>query len=235
MMSRWQRWVSGIRLVRTSARLLVGRHFWLATLPPLVWSGVLAIMLLTGIGNMEAPEPADAQGKLIGFPLAVLAIFLGVRVIAGEVDARRLEIAYTVPGGSHRVWLAKLAAAWGLLVVSEVLLAGVAYAFFTSYPPGALYGALQAATVYLVVAMALAALFKSEVAGAMVTVLVFVLGVFLPGRFSPFWNPLAARGTDPTQLFAWTLQNRIGFLLFIVAVVALGFARAERREKMLAG
>lgn len=231
----WQRGVGTFHLVRTSARLLVGRHFWLATLPPLLWPGVLAVSLLTG-GMEEAPEPADAQGMLIGFPLAVLAIFLGVRVIAGEIDARRLEIAYTVPGGSHRVWLAKLAAAWSLLVLSEMLLAGVAYAFFTSYPPGALYGALQAATVYLVLAMALAALLKSEVAGAMVTVLVFILTVMLTGsRFSPFWNPLTARGIDPTQLFAWTLQNRIGFLLFIAAVVALGFARAERREKMLAG
>ncbi len=52
-------------------------------------------------------------------------------------------------------------------------------------------------------------------------------------RISPFWNPGAIEDADPTELFAWTLQNRIGFLLAMVAILALAFMRANRRERML--
>ena len=78
---------------------------------------------------------------------------------------------------------------------------------------------------------------------ALVTTAVLVINGVITGfgdsqiRVSPFWNPaiLEQRGTDPTDLLAWTVQNRIGFVLAIAAVIALGFARAERREKMLGG
>jgi ABC-type transport system involved in multi-copper enzyme maturation permease subunit len=191
--------------------------------------------------SRESYEPSSALGTLIGLPLTVLAIFLGVRVIAGEIDARRLEIAYTVPGGSHRVWLAKLAAAFAILLVAEGLLALVAWGFFTVFPLSTLYGALQAATVYLVLAMGLATLFKSEVTGAMVAAAVLALNWVLTGfgtnqiRFSPFWNGAALPDSQASQALAWTLQNRVGFLLVIAALVALAFGRAERREKMLSG
>lgn len=228
------------RLSALAARLLAGRRYWLAALVPLVWPALQAVLLATG-GREEGFERAAAQGTLIGLPLTVLAIFLGVRVIAGEIDARRLEIAYTVPGGSHRVWLAKLAAAFGILVVAEGLLALVAWTFFTAFPPSALYGALQAAAVYLVLAMGLATLFKSEVTGAMAVAVVLSLNGLLTGfgdrqvRFSPFWNPEALPDNQASQALAWTLQNRIGFLLVVAALTALAFGRAERREKMLSG
>lgn len=220
-----------------AGRLLAGRRFWLMALVPLLWPVFQAVLLWFG-GRDEALERADAQNVLIGLPLSVLAIFLGVRVIAGEIDARRLEIAYTVPGGSQRVWLGKLLAGWTTLLASEALLALFSYTFLTSFPPSALYGALQAATFYLVLAMGLAALFKSEITGAMVTVAVLVVSIPLSGtRFSPFWNPLSEGNADveAAQLLAWAIQNRIGFLLAIFALAALAFGRAERREKMLSG
>ncbi len=232
-----------LRVVWLSARLLAGRRFWILALVPLAWLGFQALLFVMpeGSGRQESFEPAAAQGTLIGLPMAVLAIFLGARVIAGEAGAR-LEIAYTVPGGSQRVWAAKLAGAWGILVAAAVFLALAVYAFFTPYPPLAtLYGALQAATFYLVLAMGLAALFKSEVTGAMTATGLLVLNGVLSGfggvqhRFSPFWNSTALGDTEPSQLLAWAVQNRIGFLLAIAALTALAFSRAERREKMLAG
>lgn len=241
MTSSWRaaladRW----RLSVLAARLLAGRRFWLAPLAPLAWPAFQAVLFLTD-PNKESFEAESAQGTLIGLPLAVLAIFLGVRVIAGEVDARRLEIAYTVPGGSHRVWFAKLTAALAILLAAEGLLAAVAWGFFTTYPPSALYGALQAAAFYLVLSMGLATLFKSEVTGAMAVAAVLTLNGLLTNfggtqnRFSPFWNPEALPAADASQALAWTAQNRIGFLLAIAALIALALGRAERREKMLAG
>ncbi len=232
-----------LRVVWLSARLLAGRKFWILALVPLAWPGFQALLFLLpeGSGRQEGFEPASAQGTLIGMPMAVLAIFLGARVIAGEIGPR-LEIAYTVPGGSQRIWMAKLAGAWCILLASEALLAVVVYAFFTPYPPlPTLYGALQAATFYLVLSMGLAALFKSEVTGAMATVGLLALNGVLTGfggfqrRLSPFWNSTALGDAEPSQVLGWALQNRIGFLLAIAALTALAFSRAERREKMLAG
>jgi hypothetical protein len=229
-----------LRLLQLSAVLLAGRRYWLPALLPLVWPAFQAFLLVSG-GREQAFDATAAQGTLIGVPLSVLAMFLGVRVIAGEVDHRRLEIAYTVPGGSHRVWLGKLGAAWAILIGSELLLAVVVWAFFTPFPLWALYGALQAASLYLVLSMGLATLFKGEVAGAMVTSAVLAANGVFTGfgdaqfRVSPLWNPARLGDADPSVVLAWTVQNRIGFALAILAVTALAFGRAENREKMLGG
>ena len=230
-----------LALFRLAALSIVGHRFWLLPLLPLVWLGALAGM--TSIGMSQGSfDPADAQGALIGLPLAVLGIFLGLRIIAGEIDGRSLEIAYTVPGGCERVWWAKLAGAAMMLLVAEALLAVPTWIFFTGpFPLHVLYGAMQPAVFYLVLAMAMATLFRSEVAGAMATVAVLGFNGLITGfgdqqiRISPFFNPLAAESSDPAQILAWTVQNRIGVALVIAGIMALAFMRANRRERMLAG
>ncbi len=235
-MSLW----GDIGLLRLALLVLAGRRFWVLPLLPLLWLGFQAVRLLVGLG--EAFDPGSAQGTLIGVPLTMLAVFLGLRIIAGEIDGRSLEIAYTVPGGCERVWLAKLLASWLLLLASELPLAVVTYYFFTGpFPWSALYGALQAASFYLILAMAMATLFRSEAAGAMGTAAILGLNGVITGfgqnqiRYSPFWNPHADPGTDPSELFALTLQNRVGMVLAMAAILALAFMRANRRERMLAG
>lgn len=224
-----------IGVLRTSAILLAGRRYWLLPFLPLLWLGTQAVMLVAGM--RLSMEPVEAQNALIGVPVAVLAIFLGGRTITGELDQNSLEIAYTVPGGAHRVWLGKLAAAILILVASMILMAAVTFAFFTDFPVlQTLYGATQGVAFYLAAAMGFGTLFRSEVAGALATVGVLglnrLLGAF---RVSPFWNPLAVEDIEPAQLLALSVQNRIGIALAIAAIVALTFARAERRERMLGG
>ncbi len=227
-------------VLRLSLLLLAGRRYWLLPLLPLLWLGVQALLLL--LGARETMEPATAQDTLIGVPVAVLAIFLGGRVITGELDQRSLEIAYTVPGGAHRVWLGKLAAAGLLLAASVALMAAVSYAFFTPFPVfQTLYGAIQGVAFYLTAAMGFATLIRSEVAGALASVALLGFNGLITGfgaapvRVSPFWNPLAIEEIDSERLLALALQNRIGVALAIAAIVALSFSRAERREKMLGG
>lgn len=237
-MKGWRESIAGrARLLKLAARLLAGRRFWILPILPVLWIAFQVFRLLVE-WRTEDYLPADAQAVLIGTPLVVLAIGLGVRVMAGEIDQRTLEIAYTVPGGTHRVWLAKLAAAIAMLVGAEALLAAATFFFCTSYPPGALYGALQAAVFYLVLAMGLSALTKSEATGALLATGVLILNSFIQGadlRVSPFWNPANLEDFDPADVLAWTTQNRIGFLLAIAAIMVLSFGRAERREKMLGG
>ena len=224
-----------IAVLRLSAVLLAGRRYWLLPLLPLLWLAVQAILLLAGAAT--GFERDAAQNTLIGMPVAVLAVFLGGRIITGELDQRSLEIAYTVPGGAHRVWLGKLAAAGLLLLASLALMASVTFAFFTSFPVlQSLYGAGQGVVFYLVAAMGLATLFRSEVAGALATIgLLGFNGLINPLPISPFWNPLSVDRADTEQMLAMSVQNRIGIALAIAAIVALTFSRAERREKMLGG
>ena len=227
-----------LTLLRLAMLTLAGRFFWVLPLLPLVWLVVFGTVLSLD-GEVIAPE--EAQGVLLAVPMTALAIFMGIRIIGGEIDDRSLEIAYTVPGGCERLWYAKLFAAVSLLLISEVLLAVSVYVFFTPYPLAALYGALQASCFYLILALAFATLFRSEAAGAMATVLVLGLNGLITGfgdnqiRISPFWNPYALTDADPTELFAWTLQNHIGMLLAMVAILSLAFMRANRREQMLSG
>ncbi|HVS16670.1 MAG TPA: hypothetical protein VMV46_22385 [Thermoanaerobaculia bacterium] len=227
-----------IRLLRLSALLLAGRRFWLLPFLPLLWIAFQAVLLL--FGTRTGFEPAAAQNTLIGVPVVVLAVFLGGRIIAGELDQRSLEIAYTVPGGAHRVWLTKILAALVLLIASLVLAALFTWIFFTPFPPlTALYGALQAVAFYLALSMGFSTLFRSEVAGAMATAAVLGLNGLITGfgdnplRISPFFNPLGLSDTDPERLLALLVQNRIGVVLAIAAIVAMTFGRAERRETML--
>jgi len=230
------------RSVHLSARLIAGRRFWVVPFVVLPWIAFqLGRLAIEGWRPQGAYRPPEAQGILIGFPLAVLAIGLGVRIIAGDIDRRTLEIAYTVPGGAHRAWMTKLVAALLLLVAAELLLGAATFVFATEFPMGALYGALQAALFYLVLAMAMSVLFKSEATGALVTVALLVFNGVATGfgsvqlRVSPFWNPAALPNADAADLIAWTVQNRIGFLLVIPVIAALAFSRAERRESMLSG
>ena len=224
-------------LLRLALVVAGGRRFWLLPLLPLTWLLFQAAVLLAGAG--EAFEPSSAQGALIGLPLALLAVFLGIRIIAGEIDGRSLEIAYTVPGGCERVWWVKLLAATTILAASEALLAAMTFVFFTPFPWTALYGALQAALFYLVLSMGMATLFRSETAGAMAVAAILGMNGLLSGfgenqiRISPFWNPAALDEADPAELFAWTLQNRIGMVLAMAAILGLAFMRANRRERML--
>ena len=228
-----------ITVLRLSAVLIGGPRYWLLPLLPLPWLAVQAVLLLTG--SLPSFEPAAAQNTLIGVPVVVLAAFLGGRIIAGELDERTLEIVYTVPGGAHRVWLGKLAAASLILFASLSLAAVVTFAFFTTFPVvQTLYGAAQGAAFYLAAAMGFSTLFRSETAGAMATMALLALNFRLASlsvelRISPLWNPLAVEGADAEQLLAMAVQNRIGIALIIAAIVALTFARAERREKMLGG
>jgi hypothetical protein len=135
--------------------------------------------------------------------------------------------------------MSKLFAAMIPIIVASLLLAIIAAAFFTEYPLVALYGALQGAVVYLVLAMGFGALLRSELTAVLVVgVILFMNGVMtgfgeIQTRLSPFFNPIAVREDLETEVLAWTIQNRIGFALFIMAIYALACVRADRREQLL--
>jgi hypothetical protein len=232
------RFVDTLMLLWLSLRLQLGKRFWAVPILVLAWPAFQAIALVAGWTG-GGFEPENAQNLLIGVPLVVLAIGLGVRIIAGEIEQRTLEVTYTVPGGAKRVWIAKILAAVLVLVVAEALLAIVAAAFFVPFPLMALYGALQAAVVYLALSMGLGALLKSEITAVLVVSVVLLMNGLMTGfgeiqtRLSPFFNPAAVDVENQAELLAWTIQNRIGMALLVLALIALACVRAERREELL--
>lgn len=229
------------RLVRVARRMIVGRRSWWVPLVPLLWIGFQGLRQVVPNWAEGAFVAADVQGLLIGAPLALLASFLGVRIIAGEIDRRTLEITYTVPGGAHRVWLAKLAASAWILVLAWAAMAIPTHVFLAPVTVGAMYGALQAALFYLALSALFGALTRGETSGAMLTTGVLVLNWFVQAaaaggqqiRISPFFNPLLFTRLEPPELVARTVQNRIGFALAIATLVVLAIRRAERRERLL--
>ena len=228
-------------ILRHSLLIVAGHRYWVLPLLPMLWLGFHALLILNDPSN--AFSGSEVQDALLALPLTGLAVFLGMRIIAGEIDDRSLEIAYTVPGGCERLWYTKLVAAFLVLLVAEALLAGLVFVFFTPFPPGALYGAMQPACFYLILAMAMGTLFRSEAAGAIATIAILGLNGLITGmgsnqlRGSPFYNPyiIEEQGgfTSPAELMAWTLQNHVGIFLVTVAIAALAFMRANRRERML--
>jgi hypothetical protein len=233
-----ERLSDGVLMLMLALRWQLGRRVWLAPVLALGWPAYQALSLLVGWRDARFAA-VEAQNYLIGFPLTVLAIGLGVGIIAGEIEQRTLEVTYTVPGGARRVWLAKLLAAALPVLAAGILLAAITAAFFTSYPLVALYGALQGAAFYLVLAMGLGALLKSELTAALVAAIVLFLNGLSAAfgdaqrRWSPLFNPLAVNDSTASDLLAWTIQNRIGVALAILALAALSFVRAERREQLL--
>jgi hypothetical protein len=229
----------GVRLLHLSCRMVAGRRYWIAPLLPLLWIAFQIVRLLVGWREVDYGA-ADAQNILIGFPLTVLAVGLGVRIIAGEMNLRTLEIAYTVPGGTHRVWIAKLLSGTLLLLAAEALLGLATFVFCTGFPIDAFYGALQAALFYMVLSMGFSALFKGEAVGALLAIVVMCVNFPIQQGvpvISPFYNPEARFFTnlDEADILAQTVRNRIGYALVIAAIAALSFGRAESREKILSG
>lgn len=228
------------RLVALALRSVAGRRFWIWPLLPAILPLIFA--LIAGLGGAAVSETQVIRLPL-GIPVAVLAIALGVRVIGAEVDARTLEIAYTVPGGAHRVWLARLVAAALLIFASELLAAFVVYVFLTDFSSGLLYGIYQGAIFHLVLAAWLGALLRGTITAAMISAPLLAVSVIVGGqfpsvgRFSPLFNHVEWVGgsLDPSVLLASLVQNRIGYVLAIAGVTLLAFGRAERREKMLSG
>ena len=237
MSGRLRRLGAQFQLFRLAGLAIAGHWVWLLVFLPLLWLAARALETL--ISPSGGFAPVNAQVGLMGIPMAVLAVILGLRIIAGEMDGRSLEIAYTVPGGCQRVWWAKLAASVLILIAAEALLALVVYFLFTKFPPVAMYGALQGAVFYLALSMAFATLFRSEVAGAMATAAVLVFDLLILGnagvRASPFWNPLAVQNPDPETIQVMMVDNRIGVPIAIALIIGLAFMRANRRERMLGG
>lgn len=227
-------------LLKHAAIANAGHRFWLIPiLVPIIWLGPQSFFL--AMGWTQPVQPSGIQVRMMGFPLACIGIYLGLRIIAGEINARTLEIVYTVPGGAEKVWFIKLLAAVMILIPTQIVIAVYSWFMFTSFPLESMYGALQIGIFYLVLSLGFSTLFRSEVAGAIVAVFGLGLNVVVTGFgqtqhvWTPFFNPYAIDNESFRTVLAMTLQNRIGMALVILMIASLAFLRGNRRERLLSG
>lgn len=227
-------------LLYLSLKLQLGHRFWLYALLPLLWLLFTTfLMFIDNDGGAFAPD--DAQNALIGLPVYLLAIVIGMQIISSEVEQRTLEVCYTVPGGARRIWLAKMFSGLLLLLVAELLLALYTRLVFTGFPLIVLFRVVQGAVFYLVLSMAFGAWFRNKMTAGMGSVIVLFLNGLLTGmgdnptRYSPLFNPLALQGGEVSaeELLYWQIQNHLGFAVIMLTLIVLTFSRAERREMML--
>jgi hypothetical protein len=235
-----QRLQDYIELLHLSLRVQLGRRFYFVPMLCLLWPIFVAVRWWLG-DNVQSFDVGDAQNYLVGFPITVLSIALGIQIISSEIEQRTLEVCYTVPGGAIRIWFSKLVACIALILVTELVLALIAAVFFTTFPVSALYGAFQGALFYLILAMSFGGLFGNKLTSALVAGGILFLNGFLtnfgdnPTRYSPLFNPLSLKETNAAamQITAWTIQNRVGVILVMLAILVLTVSRADRRELML--
>lgn len=227
-----------IEVLRYAAIAIAGHKFWLIPITvPIVWLGPQS--------GMEILDWVTIRGAGIQFrlavPLAFVGLFLGLRIVASEINARTLEIVYTVPGGAEKVWWVKILASFMILLLTLAIMGLYAWFLITPYNLESLYGAFQVGVFYMAVSMGFSTLFRSEVSGAIVAVVVLGANIVFTefgGRqiwFSPIFNPHAINDQVLKAIVVETLRNRIFIALVTLMIFSLAFLRGNRREKLLSG
>lgn len=242
MKNFWIEFREWLELIRLSMVAIAGHFFWIWPLVLAVgWMSFHTLLEHDKINVINSLTASDVQNRLLGIPLSILGAILGLRIIAGEINARTIEIIYTVPGGASRVWTIKLLAALSMVAITEVAMALYIWFYFTHFPIEALLGAFLAATFFLVLSMGVSALFRSEVSGAIIAAVAFAFSLlFLQGpglenikQLLPFFNPYAANIDESVDVLWLTIQNRVWYVLLILGLICLAYMRGERREKLL--
>ncbi|MEJ2417065.1 MAG: hypothetical protein P8Y45_09050 [Exilibacterium sp.] len=147
-MSNTACWQNFLALTTISIRQQLASRYWLVLLLIVGWP-LIQVLRLSFDAGQGAYTAANAQNTLIGFPIIILAMGLGVQIITGCIEQNTLETTYTVPGKTYTIWLAEMVAATVLMISSELILALITALFFTSFPIATLVGALQSAVFYL--------------------------------------------------------------------------------------
>lgn len=219
-------------LMGISIRLLLGRRFYLIPLLTLIWPLFQAVRLMLGWQQQNFNE-ADVQNILIGFPVYILALGTGVRIVANEIEKRTLEVNYMLPGGAKNVWIFKLLALGTLLLCTELILASVVSLFFTPFSPVILIKVFQGGFFFLVVSMGIGALFKHELTATMLSIALLVAVFYTTDSWwSPVFNPLNSEEWLQ-ELASISIKNHIVVIFFTASLLSLSFFRADRREALL--
>lgn len=214
-------------------RLQMGHRFWMLPFAVFIWPLLQACMVFIG-WKQGGFELVDVQNRLMGYPLYLMSIGIGVGLIANEVEKRTLEVSFTLPGGSAKIWINKLIAASFLIIMAELILGLCTWIFFTGITSGIVIRVFQGAIFYLVLAMTAGAFFKNSLIAGIVTCFVlFANSYFTNGSWSPVFNPLTINNLSAGDLMQLIIRNHFIVIAAIFVMALLAFLRMEQREALL--
>ena len=229
---------SGARMVSLSLRIVFHRKLAFGVLGVLGYYAVLYALLTFRPGDGFSVE--DALNILVQIPIAALAVYLSMDIIASERDRDTLETLFSTASTHYAIWMVRLTSLHGILVVAALAMSSLSYVLFAEFP--FILGGLNAAIpAYLVANLTFyfAVSVRSSNAAGMLSLGCLLLALMFSSSLSgtlydPFLNPFNVPGT--LDLGVWedrVLLNRTIVLAMGALMLFLALRRMERRERLL--
>lgn len=224
--------------VALSLRIVFHRKLRFGTGGVLAYYAILYAFLTFQPGSGFSVEAA--VDVLVQVPLAALAIYLSMDLIASERDRNTLETLFSTASSHYAIWMVRMASLHGVLLVSGMAMSSLSYVLFAEFPflLGGLNAVLPAFLMANLTFYAAVSVRSSNAAGMLSLGCLLVALMFsdnLDGTvYDPFLNPFDIPATADLTLWADTvLINRASVFGLGVLLLFQALRKMERRERLL--
>lgn len=231
-------WQSVALVIQLSFRIVFHRKLVFAALGVLGYYAVLYAIMTFRPSDGFTVE--DALNVLVQVPMAALAIYLSMDILALERDRDTLEILFSTASSHYVIWVVRLTLLHGILLVSALLMSSLSYVLFAEFP-FVLGGLNTVVPAYLVANLTFyfAVSVRSSNAAGMLSLgcllMVLMFSSSISGTvYDPLLNPFNV--PDGVDLILWedrVLINRASVVGVGGLMLYLGLRKMERRERLL--
>jgi hypothetical protein len=231
-------WRSAVLMVTLSLRIVFYRKLMFGVFGILGYYAVLYALLTFRPSDGFSVE--SSLNVLVQIPMAALAVYLSMDIIASERDRDTLETLFSTASSHYAIWMIRMISLHGILVASAMVMSSLSYVLFAEFP--FILGGLNAVfPAYLVANLTFyfAVSVRSSNAAGMLSLGCLLVALMFSSALSgtiydPFLNPFNV--PESVDLTVWddtVLINRAsvaglgGLLLF------LALRKMERRERLL--
>ncbi len=231
-------WQSSIAMVVLSLRIVFHRKLRFGVFGVLGYYAILYAIMTFNPGDGFSVE--DALIILVQIPIAALAVYLSMDLVALERDRETLETLFSTASTHYNIWIVRLTALHGILVASSLVMSGLSYILFAEFP--FVLGGLNAfVPAYMIANLTFyfAVSVRSSNAAGMLAIgcllLVLMFGSNLTNQgYNPLINPFnIPNNVDLTIWEDTVLLNRVSVIGIGVLLLYLGLRKMERRERLL--
>ncbi len=231
-------WQSSIAIVVLSLRIVFHRKLRFGVFGVLGYYAILYAIMTFNPSDGFSVE--DALNILVQIPIAALAVYLSMDLVALERDRETLETLFSTASTHYNIWIVRLTALHGILVASSLVMSGLSYILFAEFP--FVLGGLNAfVPAYMIANLTFyfAVSVRSSNAAGMLAIgcllLVLMFGSNLTNQgYNPLINPFnIPNNVDLTIWEDTVLLNRVSVIGIGVLLLYLGLRKMERRERLL--
>ena len=231
-------WRSSVEIVTLSLKIVFHRKLTFGVLGVAGYYAILYAILTFRPSDGFSVEAA--LNTLVQVPMAALAVYLSMDIIASERDRDTLETLFSTASSHYAIWMVRLTSLHGILVVSALAMSTLSYFLFAEFP--FVLGGLNAAVpAYLIANLTFyfAVSVRSSNAAGMLSLGCLLLALMFSSSLSgtmydPFLNPFNVPSNADLTLWEDTvLFNRVGVFVFGALLLYLGLRKMERRERLL--